>query len=34
MLVTLRGPKGRALKVDQMMLDLIMKFKADCPEIQ
>jgi hypothetical protein len=34
MLVALRGPKGRALKADQVMLDLIMKFKADCPKIQ
>jgi hypothetical protein len=32
--VALRGPKGHALKVDRVMLDLIVKLKADCHEIQ
>jgi hypothetical protein len=32
--VALRGPRVYALKVDQMLIDLIMKLKADCPEIQ
>jgi hypothetical protein len=33
MLVALRSPKGRTLKADQTVLDLIMKLKVDCPEI-
>jgi hypothetical protein len=34
MLIALRGPKVRTLKASRVMLDLIVKLKADCPEIQ
>jgi hypothetical protein len=30
----LHGPKGLTLKADRVMLDLIVKLKVDCPEIQ
>jgi hypothetical protein len=34
MLIALRGPRGRALKADQSLSDLIMKLEADCLRIQ
>jgi hypothetical protein len=34
MLIALCGPRGRALKADQSLSDLIMKLKADCLRIQ
>jgi hypothetical protein len=30
----LRGPEDRTLKVDQLLIDSIMKLKADFPKIQ
>jgi hypothetical protein len=34
MLIALRSFGDRALKADQLLIDPIMKLKADCPEIQ
>jgi hypothetical protein len=34
MLAALRDPKNRTLKAGRAMLDLIVKLKVDCPEIQ
>jgi hypothetical protein len=34
MLIALRGSRDRALKTNWLLINLIMKLKADCPEIQ
>jgi hypothetical protein len=34
MLIALCGPRDCALKSDQLLFDLIVKLKADCPIIQ
>jgi hypothetical protein len=34
MRIVLRGPKGRALKVNRSLSDMIIELKADCPKIQ
>jgi hypothetical protein len=34
MLIALRGSEDHALKAGRSLIDLIMKLKADCPEIQ
>jgi hypothetical protein len=34
MLIALHSFEDHALKVDRLLIDLIMKLKADCPEIQ